>query len=248
MPPFLEHDSKDSLVVVVKDRKIGAVFLNLEGQPGVKTLPFDQLWPAIPKATDFEHSVKALPSHSAVTLEGECPKAEKAAVAKIEQLWLSCSPKISRRRSYISHPECRAITRLFNMAACWPDTMTFRDRKAIRKVLVTQGVSLSMRLAAARDVLARLQKHAMSCVDTGDSSMEVFESVDVILGRIRENEPLLKKAEEKMSEEYLAGLVKLGELSVLEKGMKDVEPVIVETEQNLLETKKMVDAVLRKCT
>lgn len=88
----------------------------------------------------------------------------------------------------------------------------------------------------------------MACVENVEVSVEVLESVDVILGRNREIEPLLKKAEEQMSEERLAGLVKLGVLEVLEKAVRDADDVIAGAELELLETRKMVDALLPKCT
>ena len=243
-PQLLKHESgKDAIAVIIKDRSKGLHFSNLEGQPGVKTLPFDQLRPHAPNTPDATVSTDPPLPASIENPQGEYTKAEQDAVAKIKQVWLSCSPKIKRRRSYISDPECRAIARYFNMSASCPATTELRDRIAMRRLLVSRGVSLRLRLDAGRESLSRLQRDAMACVENVEVSVGVFESVDGILGRNREVELLLKRAEENMSEESLMGLVKDGVLSALEKALKNVEDVIAEIERSLLETRKMIDAV-----
>ncbi|KAL9137246.1 MAG: hypothetical protein Q9175_001553, partial [Cornicularia normoerica] len=243
-PQLLMHNSKNALVVIAKVRRKGLVFSNLESHAGVKTFLFDQLCPRTAIVAEADVSVGPSLANSNDSPQGEYPQAEKDAVAKIKQLWLSCSPKIKRRRSYTSVPECRAIARLFNMGAQCAATMTLRDRTSIRKLLVLQGVSLSVRIATAGESLSRLQMDTIACVENVEVSVGVFESVDVVLGRNREAESLLKRAEGKMSDECLAGLVKLGVLSTLEKAMKDVEGILAEAEQVMLKTRKILDAVV----
>ena len=246
-PSLLKSNSKDALVVIVKDRKKSLAFSNLEGRPGVKTVPFDQLCPPAPKAVDAGVSANPTLPTSTNSSQDYTP-AEKDAVAKIERLWLLCSPKIKRRRSYVSLPECRAITHFFNMGAQCPATTTLRDRTAIQKLLVLRGASLSLRLDAARELRSRLQRDAMACVANVDASVAVFESVDVALGRIREVETLLKKAGERLSDGCLEELAGRGVPLELEKAMEELEGNVREAEQSLWETEKMIEAVSSQCT
>ena len=102
-------------------------------------------------------------------------------------------------------------------------------------------------LDTARDLLSKLQKDAMECVESVEISQGVDQSVDDILGRNRHVEELLEKAEETMRNEYLAGLMTQGVPSVLEKAMKEVADVVAGAELQMLETRKMVDAVSRVC-
>ena len=247
-PSLLKSNSKNALVVIVKDRKKSLAFSNLEGRPGVKTVPLDQLCPPAPTAADAGVSANPTLPASTNSSQGDYTPAEKDAVAKIERLWLLCSPKIKRRRSYISLPECRAITHFFNLGAQCPATSTLRDRTTIRKLLVLRGVSLSLRLDAARELRSRLQRDAMACVANVDASVAVFESVDVALGRIREVETLLKKAGERLSDGCLEALAGRGVTLELEKAMEELEGSVGEAEQSLWETEKMIDAVSSQCT
>ena len=236
-------------MVAIKDRKKGAAFSNLEQQHSVRTVSFDEICPPASASTATDDSInKKFIGSSTDEVHEQYTTTETDAIVKIQRLWRSCSPRIKRRHSYVSLPECQAITRVFNMGAHCPAGMTLRDRTTVRKLLVLQGVPLSLRLGAAREHLSKLQQDSMACVENVEVSVEVLESVDVILGRNREIEPLLKKAEEQMSEERLAGLVKLGVLEVLEKAVRDADDVIAGAELELLETRKMVDALLPKCT
>ena len=243
-PQLLKHEnSKDAIAVIIKDRSKGLHFANLEGQPGVKTVPFDQLRPHASNTPDANVSTDPPLLTSIENPQGEYTKAEKEAVAKIKQVWLSCSAKIKRRRSYISNPECRAIARFFNMSTSCPATTELRDRTAIRRLLVSRGVSLRLRLGAGRESLSRLQKDSMTCVENVEVSVGVFEAVDTILCRTRDLEALLAKAEDEMSEDCLAVLVKEGVRSSLEKALTDVESVIMEIEKGMQETRRMIDTV-----
>ena len=245
-PALLKHNSKDALVLVIKDRSKGLFFWSIESQPGVKILPFNELRSQTPIPADARESVDSALSVSTDGPHVEYTHAEKDAVANIKQLWLSCSPRIKRRRAYISVPECRATAHFFNMSARCPVTVAPRDRKDIRRLLVLQGVSLSSRLTDARELLSRLQKDAMACFENVEVNVGVFESVDVILGRNREVEHLLSKAEEKMADESVVEVVMTGVPTVLEKTMKEVEDVIVGAESSMFETRKLIEAVSRK--
>ena len=79
------------------------------------------------------------------------------------------------------------------------------------RVLVSRCMSLRLRLSAGQESLSRLQKDEIAYVENVEVSAGVFESVDDILSRNREVEQLLGKAEEKMSLEYLADLVRMDE-------------------------------------
>lgn len=87
----------------------------------------------------------------------------------------------------------------------------------------------------------------MSCAEKLELSTGLFEAVDDVLHRNRVVETLLEQAKEMMSDERLVGPVKLGELSLLEKTMEEIEGVIVKAEQSMLETRKIVDTVSRNC-
>lgn len=229
--------------MIIKDRSKGVHFANLEGQSRVKTVPFDQLRHHIQNTPDAKVSTDPPLPASIDNPQGEYTKAEKDAVAKIKQVWLSCSSRIKRRRAYVSNPECRAIARYFSMSAQCPATTELHDRRAMRRLLVSRGVSLRLRLGAGRESLSRLQKDAMACVESVEVSVGMSESVDGILSRNGEVEPLLRKAEEKMSEDFLTGLVKERLPSALEKALNDVEDLIVHIEGDMLETRRMIDAV-----
>ncbi len=235
-------------MLVVKDRSKGPFFWSIESQPGVKILPFNELRHQTPIPADAKIPVDTATSISNDGPQVEYTQAEKDAVAKIKHLWLSCSPRIKRRRAYISVPEYRATANFFNMSAKCPFTVTPRDRKDIRRLLVLQGVSLSSRLTDARELLSRLQKDAMACLENVEVSVGVFESVDVILGRNREVEHLLSKAEEKMADESVAEVVMTGVPAVLEKTMKEVEVVVAGAEGVMCETRKLIEAVSGKGT
>ena len=238
--------------MVIRDRTKGSPFHILEHQPGVSTIAFDQLYPSVPTlaaaGVSSEQTVHSAPADGADAADDQYTPEETEAVVKIQHLWRSVSAKIKRRRSYISNPECRAITQFFNMISLCPTTAELRDRKAMRRLLVSRCVALRLRLGAGQDSLARLHRDAMACVENVEVSMVVFESVDGILSRNREIEPLLGKAEEKMSLEYLEDLVKEGALSLLEKTLNGVENLIIQIERDMLETRAMIDAVSSSCT
>ena len=244
---FAKYNGKDALVVVIRDRTRGSPFHSLEHQPGVRTVTFDQLYPSVPTpaaaAISNEQTLQSAPADGADAADDQYSAEETEAMIKIQRLWRCVSTKIKRRRSYISDPECRAIARYFNMSAQCPATTELRDRRAMRRLLVSRGVSLRLRLGAGWESLSRLQRDAMACVENVEVSVGVFESVDGILGRNREVEPLLRKGEEQMSDEHLIGLVKEGILPDLEKALKNVEIIIMDIERNMSETRKMISTV-----
>lgn len=244
-----KYNGKDALVVIIKDRKKGPAFSNLEHQPSVRTIQFDQLCPRTPisAAADKSASEDAR-STSLDSARGQYSTAETEAIVKIQRLWRSCSLKIVSRRSYVSVPVNRATARFFNLGAQCPATATKGDWNAIRKLLVSQGVALYLRLDTAKELLSKLEKDAMTCIQNVEITQGVDESVDRILCRNRDVKASLEKAEEKITDECLVGLVKLGVPSVLEKTMKDVEDIVAGSEQEMLETRIMVDAVSRNCT
>lgn len=244
-PSLAKYNGKDALVVVFKDRKKGHAFSNLERQPGVRTILFDQLFPRAPDSAVADDSAyqHALPTSTDGAHE-QYSAAETEAMIKIQRLWRSCSLKIKKRHSYVSVPECRVTARFFNLVAQCPITVTSGNRTAIRKLLVSHGVALSLRLGTAKGLLSKLKKDSETCIENVEISQGVDESVDDIIRRNRDVEGLLDKAEEKMSDECVAGLVKLGVLQVLEKAIKDVEGILAEAEQVMLKTRKILDAVV----
>lgn len=248
-PSLLKYNGKDALVVVIKDRKKGPAFSNLAHQPGVRTVPFSQLCPPAPTsaAADNLTSQHVLPT-SVDSAHEQYSTVETEAMIKIQHLWRSCSLKIKRRRSYVSVPVCRATARLFYLGAQCPASVTSGDRKAITKLLVSQGVALSLRVDIARDLRSKLEKDADTCMLNVEISQGVDESVDDILCRNRDVKDLLEKAEEKMSDECLSGLIHLGLLSLLEKVMKDVDKIVAKAEDEMLEARKMIDGVSHNCT
>ena len=247
-----KYNGKDALVVVIKDRKKGPAFLNLEGQPGVRIISFELLCPPAPISTAASDSAdqKAL-SASPGGLHGahdHYSPAETEATNTIQRIWRSVSVKIKNRRSYVSIPECRATARFFNLGAQNPDIVNAGDRKAIRKLLLSHGVALSLRLDNVKKLLSELQEDTMTCIENVDISQAVEKSVDDILCRNRDAEALLVKAEENMSDECVARVVEMGVLSVLEKALSDVEVLLTEVEQGMLETRGMLDVIAPKCT
>ena len=244
-PSFLNYNGKDALVVVIKDRSKGSPFFKIEHQTGTKTVSFDQLCPWTPTPAA---STDVPPSTPTEDLQVEYTPAERETITRFQRLWRSYSRKIKNRRSYMQLPEARAIAHFISLGTECPPTFSFIDGVAFRDTLISKGVAMSLRLAVAHDTLSKLEKDAMTCIENVEITQGVDESVDRILGRDRDIKALLEKAEEKITDECLVGLVKLGVPSVLEKAMKDVEDIVAEAEQEILETRDMVDAVSRNCT
>ena len=242
-PSFLRYNGKDCLVVVIKHQTKDIKFPGLEHQPGVKSVSFDHVCPrtrtsaATPALADIPRST------STGFSQQEYTTAETEGITKIQRLWRSCYRKIKDRRSYMQLPEARAVARFIALGAKCPATLDFVDRVALRGILISQGAATSLKLAEVRGTLSRLQEDAIACAEKVEISTQLFEYVDDILCRNRDVEALLGKAEEKMSEHYLVGLVKDGVPSMLEKTLKDIEDVILDIERDMLETRSMIDAV-----
>ena len=242
-PSFLRYSGKDCLVVVIKHHIKDTRFPRLEHQPGVKSVSFDHICPPTPTSATTPALTDNPPSTSTDSSQQEYTTAELEAITKIQRLWRSCHRKVKDRRSYMQLPEARAVARFIALGAKCPATLSFVDRVALRGLLIAQGVAASLKLADVRGTLSKLQEDAMSCAEYVDISTQLFESVDEVLGRIRDVDALLGKAEEKMSEGYLEGLIKEGRASDLEKALNEVESVIANIEQSMLETRKMISTV-----
>ena len=87
----------------------------------------------------------------------------------------------------------------------------------------------------------------MRCIANVEIDQGVDQSIDDILCRSRDVEALLGKAEEKMAEQSLVGLVKERVPSRLEKALNDVEDLLGEMERDILETRRMIDKVSGSC-
>ena len=247
-----KYNGKDALVVVVRDRKKGSAFSSLEHQPGVVTIPFDQLCPPAPTSAAAENlddeTSRSGPADGADGADPQYSTEETEAIIKIQRLWRSVWIKIKARRAYVSIPVCRATARFLNLGAQCPDTVNTGDRKAVRKLLLSDGVALSLRLDTAKELLSTLQGDIMVCIENVEIGQGVDQLVDDILGKNRDVEALLEQAEESMSNARILELVMMGVLAGLEIRMKDVEKILIEAEDSMLETRKMVDGVSRSCT
>ena len=244
---FLKYNGKDALVVVTKHRKMRSIFSSIEHQPGVRTAGFDQICPPTMNTATIRVPADDPGSASTDSPQEEYETTEMEAAIKVQRLWRTCLGRIRNRRLYMQLPETRAIARFISLGAECPARLTFIDGVTFRDTLISKGVATSLRLAIARDMLSKLQKDATACVENVDMSTELFESVDEILQRNSQVEILLKKAEDKMSDESLLGVVKIGMLDVMEKMMEDVEGIVAEAEQGMLKTRKMVDDVSHNC-
>ena len=109
---LLKYNSKDSLVVVIRDRKKDSPFSALENQPSVKTVAFDKICPPVTTPATTQASADIPPSTASNSLHEEYTTAETEAASKIQHVWRSCSRKIKIRHSYVELPEARAITQL----------------------------------------------------------------------------------------------------------------------------------------
>ena len=246
-PSLAKYNGKDALLVVIKDRKNSHAFSNLEHQHDVETIPFNQLCPQAPAVIETSNHQCALPNSTDGGQE-HYSAAETDAVTRIQRLWRSCSSKIERRRSYVSTHEHRAIARLFNSSTHCPATTALGDQKAIRKLLVLQGVSLSLRLLASQEILSNLQTDSMAFIENVEVSLGMLESVDIALGRSREAEALLNEAERELSDERLDELVKCGLLHNVEDSMEKAEAALVKAEKYLKESREILDALSNNCT
>ena len=245
---FLKYNGKDALTLVIKDRSRGSQLFSLENNPGVKTASFDHICPRPASPVAILASAETSPSMPTDNSQEEYTLAETEAVIKFQRLWRSCSRKIKDRRSYMQLPEARAIAHFISLGAECPVTLNFIERVAFKNELVSNGTVLVLKLAAARDVLFKLQKDAMTCVENVEISTGLFETVDDVLHRNNQVEESLRIADAKMSDESLGGVVKTGVLTALEEAMKDIEGLVTKAEEIMSKTKKMVDAVSRNCT
>lgn len=248
-PSLAKSNGKDALVVVIKDRNKSPAFAHLEHQPGVTTVAFDHLCPR-PRnsaAADDSPYQSTLPT-SADGAQEQYSTAETEAMIKIQRLWRSCSVKINRRRSYVSVPVHRATARFFNLGAQCFATVTSGNWKAILKLCMSHGVALSLRLDSATGLLSKLQEDAMTCIENVEISPGVDRSVDYVLGLNRDVDVLLQKAKVMISDGVLAAVVQLGDVSLLEGVMMDVEALVAEAECGLLETEKIIVAVSNNST
>ncbi len=245
---LLNCNGKDALTLVIKDRGSSSPFSNLESQPGVKTVSFNEICPRTSTPTAIDTPAETPSFTSTEDPKEEYSLAETEAAVRIQRLWRLVSRRIKDRRAYMKLPEARAIAYLISLGAQCPDSLTFIERTAFRDTLIAKGVAMSFRVAAARDTLSRLQKDAMMCAEKVEISTGLFESVDDMLHRNSQVEATLKKAEEQMSDEQLEGLVRDGVVSMLEKAMEEVEGVVAEAERVMCETWKLIEAVSRKGT
>ena len=234
-------------MVVAKVLKKGLVFSNLDSYAGVNTVLFSQLSPQLTTASNGNVSIEPFASTEKDNTQGEYSQVERDAIVKIQRLWRCCSAKIKRRRLYVILPEHRAITRLFNLSTLCPATTMLRDGRAIKKLLVLQGVSLSLRLLTSQEHLSRLQTDSMAFIENVEVSVGVFESIDIALGRNREAEALLNEAEREISDEHLNELVKCGLLHNLEDSMEKAEAALVKAEGYLKESREILDAMPKNC-
>ncbi|KAL9066625.1 MAG: hypothetical protein Q9161_007455 [Pseudevernia consocians] len=245
---FSKYNEKDALIVITKDQKKKSPFSKLEHQLGVGSDTFDHICPpTMTPATTRAPADNSLSTATDSTQE-EYTKTEIEAAGKIQHVWRSCFRKIKNRRLYMLLPEAPLIAHFIALGAECPATFTFIDGVAFRDTLISEGVEMSLRLAVARDTLSRLQKDAMTCVEKVGFSTGLFESVDDVLHRNSQVEALLRKADEKMSDECMVGVVKMGVLTVLKEVMKTVEEIITQAEHDMLETRKKTDTVSRSCT
>ena len=193
-------------------------------------------------------SADMLPSMSLDNPQEEYTTAETEAATSIQRIWRSYYRKINIRRSYMETPEARAVAHFISLSAECPAALSFIDRVTFRDTLISKGVAMSLRLVVARDTLSKLQQDAMTCVENIELSTGLFESIDNILHRNSKVEALLGKAEEKMSEECMRGLVRMGVLTVLEKAMEDIGTFVAEAELEMLQSREMIDRVSRNST
>ena len=245
---FSKYNGKDALVVVSKHRKMRSLFSSFEHQPGVKTAGFDQICPPRMNTATVHVPAHGLPSTSTDSPQEEYTTTEMEAAIKVQRLWRICLGRIKNRHLYMQLPEARAIARFISLSAECPATLTFVDGVTFRDTLLSKGVATSLRLAIARDTLSKLRKDATACVENVDISTKLFESVDEVLQQNSQVQLLLKEADDKMTDENLLGVVKIGMLDVMEEVLKDVEEIVTKAEQGMLETRKVVDAVSRSFT
>lgn len=248
-PSLARYNGKDALVVVIKDGIKGSAFSHLEHQPGVRTIPLEQLCPPVTVSAPGNTSgAQETLLQTTDDAKEQYSMGETNGIITIQRLWRSVSRKINKRRAYVSILECRATARFFNLSARVPSTINIRDQKAFRRLLVLQGAAMYLRLETAKESLSTLQQDVMTCIEKVEIDTGLLESVDDMLHRNSQVEALLKQAEEELSDECLQRLVREGVLSMLEKTMKDVKELMAKAEESMSETREMVDMMAGTCT
>lgn len=241
----MRYNGKDSLLVVTKDQGNKTSFEELEGQPSVQKIKYDQLLPRLPTPAAVDSSTEILSTPSANNQQEQYSSGVTEAVVRLQRRWRACFTRIEQRRAFVLLPLGRAINRFFELGALCSSTISIRDRIAIRGLLVSDGVAIFMRQNAVNGKIQQLQQDAMACVENIEISHSVDESVDDVLGATTEAEDQLRKAVERMSDESLAGLIKRGELFGVQQAFGDVEGFVAGAEQRMTAARVAISTIMK---
>jgi len=166
---------------------------------------------------------------------------EIEAVTTIQLFWRSRFPKLQATRTFKQRPEAQAAAFFIALGAQKCATV------ATRAILVSQGVSLYLKLATAQDTLCGLRKRTIACVDDARVPTDRFDSLDDVLERLHHVDDMLGNATEKMSREHLAGQIERGSLVELRKVLRDVESVVEKAEDEMRSGREVVDRICDGC-
>ena len=118
---------------------------------------------------------------------------------------------------------------------------------AMRAILVSQGVSLYLKLVTAQDTLCGLRKRTIACVDDARVPTDRFDSLDDVLERLHRVDGMLRDATEKMSREHLAGQIERGSPAELRNVLRDVESVVEKAVDEMRSGREVVDSIAEGC-
>lgn len=112
---------------------------------GAKKVQFDQLCPPPLSPVAATTSKDTIPDEPASTQSESFSPAETEAVIRLQQIWRFCSARIRARREWMLLPKAQTIQRFIGMGRQCPATLSITDRVAIRHLLISKGVDISIK-------------------------------------------------------------------------------------------------------
>jgi len=233
---FTKYNGKDNLVVVVKDPTRVSALACLKRQPGVKMVPFQQLFP--PTQVAVADTSAGIPSDSPTTgQEMQYSPEETEAINKIQRFWRFYSIRLSKNRTHMLLPKSQAISRFVQLCTQIPPTIGVPHQIAIRALLFTEGVALCLKLDTVQVAARKLQKDAIECVEHVEIAEGIDEAVDRILSGSREVDALVEEVKGMLSEDALVSLLRQGNLLDVQRVCREVDSMLQEAEVMIARTR-----------
>lgn len=233
---FTKYNGKDNLVVVVKDPTRVSALACLKRQPGVKMVPFQQLFPSPTQTAATDIPVGTVLMSSPISPKMQYSPKETEAIIKIQRFWRFYSIRLSKNRTHMLLPKSQATSRFVQICTQIPPAIEVRHQIAIRGRLFTEGVALCLKLDALHVAARKLQKEAMECVEHVEIAEGIDEAVDKFLSGSREVDALVDNAKGMLSDDALVSLLRQGNLLDVQRVCREVGSMLQEAEVMIART------------